>query len=283
MNVNAYSHFFPGDILREIRINKDVKPVNLCLNLISTSYYSKIETNQSIPSLSVFLSLLYRLNISTAEFLYISREYTVSNKEKIFYSLATFEYQTPNDLISIKDECRRNYKYSNEPFFYSCYQLSLYLLGDTSAFKEVNSYLINIDKWYLADFITFSLVCSEYDETYIDIQCDLICKKIKRYIQFPESETLFPMIFYRLSIGLIKTKNKGLFQFHVTNFLKILSDLKLLDSKIIYGFLLNLAHFFKDDKHNNKKIIENLTFLESIGAHNLKVVFENDLKKLNII
>lgn len=277
-----YLNYYPGTMLKKIRMSKNLKTSDLCEDLISTSYYSKIEANQSIPSLAIFLSLIYRLNISSTEFFYLSRDYQLSEKEIFGNFLSNIEYRNADEINTFLEYTKREFKYSNDPAFQAYHQTALFFMDKTENIDEVTKHLSSIDSWYIQDLILFSLVSSTYSDEYIDIQCDLLNKKLKKYISYPNANSILPMIIYRMSIRLASL-HIDIFEYHCLYFMEILHDIQLLDSRMIYLFLADLLKFLKEDSSSNDKLLNYFHVLEIMEMEPLKLVIEGDLKKLGII
>ncbi|MFP7308261.1 helix-turn-helix domain-containing protein [Enterococcus faecalis] len=62
-----------GETIKKIRKAKGLSQKNICKDIVTISYYSRIERNVSEPSIDVFLKILKVLGVSFDEFMYIHR------------------------------------------------------------------------------------------------------------------------------------------------------------------------------------------------------------------
>lgn len=277
-----YLNYYPGTMLKKIRMSKNLKTSDLCEDLISTSYYSKVEANQSVPSLAIFLALIYRLNVSSTEFFYLSRDYQLSEKEIFGNFLSNIEYRDTDEINTFLEYTQREFNYSNDSTFQAYHQTALFFMDRTEDITVVTTHLSKIDSWYIQDLIIFSLVSSTYSDEYIDIQCDLLNKKLKKYISYPNANSILPMIIYRMTIRLASLPI-DIFEYHCLYFLEILHEIKLLDSRMIYLFLADLLKFLKEKPSSNEKLLNYLHVLDIMEMEPLKIVIEADLEELGII
>lgn len=59
-----------GSTLKHIRREKGLKQIDVCLDVCSRTFLSKIENNDSIPNTFVMANILSNLNISFDEFFF---------------------------------------------------------------------------------------------------------------------------------------------------------------------------------------------------------------------
>ncbi|EME8110070.1 helix-turn-helix domain-containing protein [Enterococcus faecium] len=77
-----------GLTIRKIRVEKGLTQKEVCKGIVTMSYYSRIERNISEPTISVFLEILQRLNISFDEFMFIHLNYKESSSDFWWYRLS---------------------------------------------------------------------------------------------------------------------------------------------------------------------------------------------------
>lgn len=77
-----------GLTIKKIRIERGLKQKDVCKNIVTISYYSRIERNISDPTITVFLKILKRLNISFDEFMFIHNGYKEAIEESLWFELS---------------------------------------------------------------------------------------------------------------------------------------------------------------------------------------------------
>ena len=277
-----YLTYYPGTVLKRIRMGKNIRIPDLCDNLISTSYYSKIENNQSMPSLTIFLALIYRVNVSVTEFFYLSRDYHLSEKENFGNFLATIEYQESKEIQKFLKLTNRQYKYTGDPLYLIYHETALFFIHEVEVPTTVIDYLNDLDHWYLHDIILFSLICNQFSDQYLDIRCDSLNRQLKKYVDFPMANNILPMIFYRLAIRMAQTEFE-ISEYHCQNFMEILKNMKMLDSRMIYLFISDLLEYLKDSEKDNLILTQYLDGLFLMNMEPLKNNMSQHLRGLNII
>lgn len=76
-----------GSTIKKIRVERGLKQKEVCENIVTMSYYSRIERNISDPTITVFLKILSRLNISFDEFMFIHNCYKEEREENLWFEL----------------------------------------------------------------------------------------------------------------------------------------------------------------------------------------------------
>ncbi|EAH3789362.1 XRE family transcriptional regulator [Listeria monocytogenes] len=93
-----------GYTLKKIRKNKSLSQEYVSAGWVNRTTLSKIETNDTIPSMHTLIGLIGKLDVSLDEFEYIRNDYQLSNKQQIlsdFLSLVSnFDAQAINQVIN---------------------------------------------------------------------------------------------------------------------------------------------------------------------------------------
>ncbi|EKJ3581738.1 helix-turn-helix domain-containing protein, partial [Enterococcus faecalis] len=76
-----------GITIKKIRLEKGLTQKEVCSDIISLSYYSRIEREINEPTITVFLKILNRLNINFDEFMYIHNNYKEPQEEIIWFTI----------------------------------------------------------------------------------------------------------------------------------------------------------------------------------------------------
>lgn len=76
-----------GKTIKKIRLEKGLTQKNISEDIITLSYYSRIEREISEPTISVFLKILQRLNVNFDEFMFIHNNYRESSNDRLWFKL----------------------------------------------------------------------------------------------------------------------------------------------------------------------------------------------------
>lgn len=102
-----------GVTIKKIRIERGLRQKEVCKNIVTMSYYSRIERNISDPTITVFLKILNRLNISFDEFMFIHNGYKEEREENLWFELTELYHsgnlkklQEIHSLLEKNDEKR---------------------------------------------------------------------------------------------------------------------------------------------------------------------------------
>lgn len=122
-----------GLLIKMARIQQNMKQVSLAKGICSTSYLSKIENNQTIPSEDVLQLLLERLNLDYEDFSTEQETEFLSNLYLLYEEaiIVRNKVEIKKKLISYKE---KNFLFKDESNFYTynLYLLRLYLIADPS-------------------------------------------------------------------------------------------------------------------------------------------------------
>jgi Rgg/GadR/MutR family transcriptional activator len=76
-----------GQTIKKIRKEKNLKQKEICQNIVTLSYYSRIERNVSVPTIDVFMKIIENLNVSLEEFMYIHNNYTKTLNDQTWFEI----------------------------------------------------------------------------------------------------------------------------------------------------------------------------------------------------
>lgn len=144
-----------GHVLRRLREEKGYSLRQVANGILSTSFLSKFERGESNISLSHFIKIIERMNVSLDEFVFVANEYKPSELDRLMADIATaYQRNNTSKLTLIKN---KEYEKWEE------YGLSAYLCNSIMAEaklldlqkKEIDkkkreylaNYLFNIELW----------------------------------------------------------------------------------------------------------------------------------------
>ena len=131
-----------GLLIKMARIQQNMKQVSLAKGICSTSYLSKIENNQTIPSEDVLQLLLERLELDYED-LSTEQELKFLSELYLLYKEAIIERNKSEILERLTTYNKRNFLFVDESnfFTYNLYLFRLYLI--TEADNETVKNLMN--------------------------------------------------------------------------------------------------------------------------------------------
>ena len=120
-----------GLLIKMSRIQQNMKQVSLAKGICSTSYLSKIENNQTIPSEDVLQLLLERLELDYED-LSTEQELKFLSELYLLYKEAIIERNKSEVIERLTTYNKRNFLFINESnfFTYNLYLFRLYLITD---------------------------------------------------------------------------------------------------------------------------------------------------------
>lgn len=280
-----------GKTLKKIRLNKGLTQKLVAENIISHSYYAKIERENSHISADYFLKILDRLNMEASEFLFIHHGYKKSYKQNLHQNL--FESFFKNDLKKLNKlhtDIISHYQETNDSF-YKLLSISSYCIIqkltnepiDGDLVKPLKNYLFDTETWgpYETKLVTNNMFI-------FDIETNLLFSKkllenLKKYEQYGVHErhiltTLINLIILCIEndyvnetdyyLKLLNTRKKNpefLYEWNTTLFLNGLCLIR--DGQIIEGkakaeraiFILNTLNMSENGKRYQKYLDNYLT------------------------
>ncbi|MCZ8538473.1 helix-turn-helix domain-containing protein [Paenisporosarcina quisquiliarum] len=121
-----------GLLIKMSRIQQNMKQVTLAKGICSTSYLSKIENNQTIPSEDVLQLLLDRLNLDYED-LSMEQETEFLSELYLLYKDAIINRNKEDILVKLNSYKERNFLFKDESnfFTYNLYLFRLFLITET--------------------------------------------------------------------------------------------------------------------------------------------------------
>lgn len=176
-----------GETLKKIRIKKGLRQREVCEGIVTLSYYSRIERNISEPSIVVFLQLLKVLNVTFDEFMFIHRNYSKSDEEKLWLTLT--ELYHAGDIKGLKEQKRllttkliNNHESDSILLLISLfiYRLSGERTDDLNISSLINN-LLSFDSWTMLEIKIFTTIMDQIPIKTVLLLVNRILKKRNLY------------------------------------------------------------------------------------------------------
>jgi Rgg/GadR/MutR family transcriptional activator len=176
-----------GSYIEEIRKQKGISIKDLCGTRISRSSYNRFVNGKQDTSSTNFLYLLSELNITYDEFSF----YSLSDEYQEFNALSVeirkaFEEKNINELLIIKDTCKRLYVKNGLRFSHLSSMCSLLIdrLEEKSLDYNnyvISQYLINLGTWTRYELILFNNCMYVFNMDFIKIILKKAVSSIRKY------------------------------------------------------------------------------------------------------
>lgn len=152
-----------GSTLKIIRDSKGLSQNQFCTNILSRSFYSKVENNQSNISSDLLLSLLKNVNVTLGEFEYIQNNYTLNTDFQLIAKIKQTLYnENISELLTIIETLKNSAK-QEEQFYLVISSNYIHLLThekiNHQELEDVRQYLLDIPTWQMYEFKLF-LLCA---------------------------------------------------------------------------------------------------------------------------
>lgn len=277
-----------GLLIKLSRIQQNMKQVTLAKGICSTSYLSKIENNQTVPSEDVLQLLLERLHLDYED---LSTEQEVKFLSDLYalYKEAIIERNKEEIVKHLAYYTERNFLFKDEQNFYTykLYLLRLYLITDPSGdlcqsliialsqmednFDKKQTFLFNLNKglyYYLEKDFSTSLQSFE-------VSLSLITN-------FHLEDWELADFYYTISVSYLSHNYILNTIEYATKSLNIYKDIlvfsRAIDCYLVIGIANNRNSNFKNAEESfllAKKLIKDLKLYKhnSIVNHNLGSLF----------
>lgn len=195
-----------GETLKIIRESRGISQRDFSKNVVSPSFYSKVEAGTSQISASLLFALLEDRNVTIKEFYYIKKRYkneqqtTILQQTRMAFhkaDLPALETLYQNVLIEQLDEnylfVIKNLKHyiRDEPF-------------DQVDLRALKKYLLEIPGWGHYEFQLFSLCSYLFDADTLTLLASNVVRTIDRYAALSNYEQDLLTILINLARALLK-------------------------------------------------------------------------------
>ncbi|MEK4197945.1 helix-turn-helix domain-containing protein [Cytobacillus sp. FSL K6-0265] len=275
-----------GQNFKNIRISKGYSLKEVAEGIISSSFLSKFERGESDISLSNFILLLNKLNISIEEYILISRDYQPSEFEIFLHKIRhAYEQNNIPFLISIYKEEEKKWK-SHLSSSYKCnYIMTKALILDLNRNFEItdsernfiSDYLLKNDHWGYYEIILFGNTMSILKYQTVIILAKEIISKSKLNIQIPKIKTEFIRILLNVVIYTIETGHLNDAKWFLSYIDEIPNNTHFYFEKTKHLFLKGIYQIEKNQLNkgikNAEKAIEIIGILENANIQNNHKLF----------
>lgn len=164
-----------GETIKHLRLAKKIPSQSLYTDLLSRQARSNFEKGESDTTVSKFLKLLDRLNISLDEF-YVLHTKQESVEFHLFSDMASIYYNKDTEGLSLLiKKLGKEYERTNNIKFHH-YKIMVenmlhILKGEppSEEFQQLSNYLINCDSWGYYEIMLFSNSINYFSQDLIDI------------------------------------------------------------------------------------------------------------------
>ena len=176
-----------GELIRELRVQKNLRANVLYKNLLSRPAIVKFERGESDTTAEKFLEMLDHLNITLEEFSII---YNDGNKDLDYRRkyVEAFYNRDVNALYLVAEQVENEYKLTGNHKFLHYRSLILLLIDDLRGTEEhlkeielLQDYLMNCDSWGYYEITLFANSLSFYSIELIDLVFERAKTTLQRY------------------------------------------------------------------------------------------------------
>ncbi|MBS7576938.1 MULTISPECIES: Rgg/GadR/MutR family transcriptional regulator [unclassified Enterococcus] len=264
-----------GNTLKKIRQGKRMTQKEVCKNIVTLSYYSRIERGISIPSIELFINLLRNLNLTLDEFLFIHRNYLEEEGSKIWYELSVMFYE--NDIKALERK-KQEFVSRNETHFLELTTfLILKLNGEIIPAEQAESVinqLMKSEDWTRIEINIFNHIMSLIPLETVLIITDRLLKSKKIY----SPEKGYNSIYNKLLVNIIfLCIDNGDFVNGYKYLTNLESRLEVWDmfSKNVCLYFNGLFQFLTGQpKTGKRKIMKSFSNWDSLGMQNMSLTYK---------
>lgn len=276
-----------GKTLKIIRENKGLTQHAFSKDIVTPSYYSKIESGTSKISAELLFEILEASNITIQEFYYIKKSYKSESQISVLKQIRL--HFNKGDLVALESLNKElNEMSSDENYFLLINNLINYLKGnklDESTLNTLKDYLVNVPGWGHYEFQLFSLCSYLFEADTLILLFSNVIRNIDKYEEFINYEQ-------DLLITLINLVQSFLSKSRLEDAHYFLRLAKSTHKNPLFIYERLLIDFFDcllgiefNRSENEIKAYDIIEFFESIDLHytakNLDSVLLEQLNKFN--
>lgn len=190
-----------GETIREIRKSLGLTQEDIAeKNVISRSAIAKIEANKMNPSVELLNIILFKLRIEYREFIFIQKDYSLTEREKIIHDFKRLGNSVYKDAAMKLNGEMVNYLAANDdPEIQELHAVlrALTRFQDTQEFHEsINEIkfiwdrLKNQDNWHEFDIYLLSHIFFKFEPGDVDTMVTNLLKNVDKYRDFNTNNTL---------------------------------------------------------------------------------------------
>ncbi|WP_342472993.1 helix-turn-helix domain-containing protein [Metasolibacillus sp. FSL H7-0170] len=280
-----------GEAYKLLRLSKGFTLKEAAKDIISVSFLSKFERNESEITVANLLALLERLNTSIEEFLAMN-EYSMPFKELVSKIKNAFENNNIQMLTKLYNKEIENYNINNIPFhYYNAVMIKGLIMGIDSTkatlSKEeknaINDYLFAVE--YIG---TYEIAL--FGNSYRSLEYPMIMsmtKEIARKVNLEQKSEYLQKEYIRIllntAIAAFEHQQKNDFSEILMILKHSLNEVSFYFEKVKFLYLKGVYELKYGDKHKGRKLVnDSLNIMELLGDEKMKINHEIYLhEKLN--
>ncbi|MCZ2259988.1 helix-turn-helix domain-containing protein [Sporosarcina sp. G11-34] len=247
-----------GAAFKIIRKNKGLSQKEVAADIISTSFYSKLENENSNISADLFFQVLDNLDIALEEFEYIYNDYSHTSKKKIDDECKQIYYA--GDITKLeekKNEVEEIYKSTGDDF-YNRLAILLYCLiqtynsekYDPEIINPIQSYLFSVETWGHYEIRLFTTCIKAFEVDTVLLLSNQLLNNLKPYSTYNFHERDIITVLINIIITCLDNNRLEEADYYIAVAKKRLTSEKIMFERnlINYLFGISLIHHLKSDE-----------------------------------
>jgi Rgg/GadR/MutR family transcriptional activator len=271
-----------GRTIRKIREDKGLKQKEICQNIVTLSYYSRIERDISAPTIDVFEKLIKNLNVSLEEFMYIHNGYKKPLSDRTWFEISELYHKgNIQGLIDYKNAILNGESDYKDPNIAAIIDLFISRLGGTDVNTNIDPILqrlMELENWTSREAKVFTTIMDEVPIETLLVVVNVLLKKRNLYTEShgfnsPYSKILMNAVLICIDKGFLREAHTYLQAF------KDMLEVRDLFGKTMGLYLEGLLYYAKGKQtEGEKKIMDAFHIFQLLDmedfAHKYKVHFE---------
>lgn len=249
-----------GHTIRKIRKNKGLKQKDICQDIVTLSYYSRIERDISIPTIDVFFKIIDNLNISLEEFHFIHNDFKKRENDQIWFDLTELYHAgDTKGLINYKDLLSK-IKYNNENPLILMLMIDLFIMRLENKQIEIDispitNNLKKIETWTSREVKIFISIMDMIPIEVLIIIVNRLLKQRKLYTSSDGFNSPYSKILINSILLCIENWKINEAQRYLHSFNKFL-EVRDIYGKTMYLYLEGLLTYIRGDRQQGEILIQ---------------------------
>lgn len=277
-----------GSAFNIIRKNKGLSQKEVAANIISTSFYSKLEKENCNISADLFFQVLDNLDITLEEFEYIYNDYSHTSKRKLDDLCKQIYYAGDiNKLREKKIEIEEIYKSTGDDFYYRL-SILLYCLiqtynsekYDPEIIKPIQSYLFSVETWGHYEIRLFTTCVKSFDIDTVLLLSNQLLNNLKSYSTFNFHERDIITVLINIIITCLDNNRLEEADYYITIAKKRLKSENLMFERNLLNYLfgISLIHHLKNDE-GYQIAMTSIDIFNSLNMSGMAIQYEHYLEE----
>lgn len=248
-----------GNTIKKIRKDKGLKQKDICQDIVTISYYSRIERDISIPTIDVFFKIIDRLNVSLEEFLFIHNNFKKQENDKIWFDLTEFYHAGDIDSLIQYKYLLSKKKYDNENPMVLIKMIDLFIMRLEDKPVEIDlspitNSLKKIDNWTSREVSIFISIMDMIPIEVLIITVNRLIKQKKLYTISEGYNSPYSKILINSILLCIENWRIHEAQTYLISFKKLL-EIRDIYGKTMYLYLNGLIKYITGDSEEGKSMV----------------------------